>query len=362
METVVQRGPWELHYVSLYHLNGISALSDDRDQVIWQSAQASAVLSVNPDALAQFADWSKVITHGMLTGLFRDDPTRSTLARFEDEIRALCQARAQKFPRGVYFAYHASREVDPPTFSAYRRHDHFGIGFDAIDKDSVRNDYRSDMETALASVLLTMQPPADSRVFHVTDAIFFVDPKSGFPHFSVTVSLGEVRIAVNPSFEEGQAEMIARLASNIRANRPMQRVWSLHIASLSRGTDPLQAFMSAWNALEIFTSMVFSATYDEEMKQRLRAAHPPGIHPYFARLEDLAKGRIPLADKFAVIASILSANEAERDTATFRAIKKRRDEILHGVDDTCARLPTEQIQEMSVKYLRLHVQHPGLVE
>lgn len=134
----------------------------------------------------------------------------------------------------------------------------------------------------------------------------------------------------------------------------MSRPVSLLVTSLEEATGELQRFISAWSALEIFVNAAFKSTYETRWFEIMEEGAPASARPVFARFQDVMSDKYRLADKFLVIASVLDPATAAGDAAEFGRLKKLRDGLLHALD-TSSPLPTDAIQMLLLKYMRLHL-------
>ena len=66
-----------------------------------------------------------------------------------------------------------------------------------------------------------------------------------------------------------------------------------------------------------------------------------------------------LADKFLVIAAVLDSGAAAEDAAEFVRLKKFRDSLLHALEMPSSPLPTESVQKLMMKYMKLHLASQG---
>jgi hypothetical protein len=135
----------------------------------------------------------------------------------------------------------------------------------------------------------------------------------------------------------------------------LARPVSLLITSLDNATDELQGFIAAWSALEIFVNATFKATYEERLFQIMEEGAPQSAKGVFERFKDVMKDKYRVADKFLAIASVLDANGADNDLSEFKRIKKIRDGLLHALDTPLTPLPTDAVQKLLLKYLKLHL-------
>lgn len=137
----------------------------------------------------------------------------------------------------------------------------------------------------------------------------------------------------------------------------LDKVLNQLIQSLSKDNDEFRAFLAAWTALEIFVSSVFKQTYEQQWFDKLANATPPSAKAYFDSLKEVMNSRHKLTDKFVVLASLLNPEAADDDLMLFKKLKRRRDLTFHGSDDLASSYPTDSIQELLTKYLRLHLMH-----
>jgi hypothetical protein len=62
-----------------------------------------------------------------------------------------------------------------------------------------------------------------------------------------------------------------------------------------------------------------------------------------------------------VIASVLDSAGAADDTEGFRHLKKFRDKLFHALDAPSSALPTDAVQKLLVKYMKLHLREPSVM-
>ena len=82
---------------------------------------------------------------------------------------------------------------------------------------------------------------------------------------------------------------------------------------------------------------------------------PASAKPVFERLKDVMSDKYRLADKFLVIASVLDSGGAADDATEFGRLKKFRDGLFHALDTPLSPLPTEAVQKLLLKYMKLHL-------
>jgi hypothetical protein len=87
----------------------------------------------------------------------------------------------------------------------------------------------------------------------------------------------------------------------------------------------------------------------------MEAGAPASAKPVFERFQNVMSDKYRLADKFLVIASVLDSAAATEDAKEFRRLKKLRDGLLHALDTPSSVLPTEAVQKLILKYMKLHL-------
>lgn len=210
------------------------------------------------------------------------------------------------------------------------------------------------MHAVLAAVGLSLAPNADRQVERVGEVVYLVDPESEKPIYAFTMSAGAARVSIaSPMTADVIAEAGSRVA-RMMDDKAMARPASLLNTSFNQGTDALQGFIAAWSALEIFVNASFKARFESRWFDIMESGAPAAAKPVFERFKDVTSDKYRLADKFLVIAAVLDADAATADAEEFRKLKRIRDDLLHALE-TPAHLPTEAIQKLLLKYMRLHL-------
>jgi len=74
------------------------------------------------------------------------------------------------------------------------------------------------------------------------------------------------------------------------------------------------------------------------------------------RISEVMKDKYSLSHKFLVIASLLNDATASDDADAFDELKKIRDTFFHGSEISVSDFPTERIQRLVLKYMKLHLE------
>jgi hypothetical protein len=173
------------------------------------------------------------------------------------------------------------------------------------------------------------------------------------PIYVMTMRGGAARLSVSSPINGEIAAAIHLRFSKLVADNDMHRPISLLVISLRKSIDHLQAFISAWSALEIFVNTSFKRTYESDWLEIMEAGAPVSAKPVFKRFKEIMSDKYRLADKFLIMASVLDPEAAPSDSKDFRKLKKVRDDLLHGLESP-RDLPIEAVQSLLIKYMTLH--------
>jgi len=168
------------------------------------------------------------------------------------------------------------------------------------------------------------------------------------PSASATVTVQQKLLPEQAHEAAEFAQALLALPSNL-VNVP--RLLAL---SEETGGDRLRCFLAAWAGLEIFTSAAFKP-YEADFMGAVQAAVPSGTAALVRRLQEVMSDKYRLADRFTIIASALSPEDADADLSVFRVLKKARDDFAHSMSSDPGALPLEDTQRLLRKYLRLHL-------
>ena len=195
----------------------------------------------------------------------------------------------------------------------------------------------------------------DRTIEKLGDVVFLIDPNDGKPIYNLSAQFHGGRASVaSPLTEDVIAETAALTSKLVVQKGGMAKLVSLLITSLEDATSDLQSFISAWSALEIFVTSTFKSTYEARWFEIMEDGAPTSARPVFNRLKDVMRDKYRLADKFIVIASVLDSVAATKDSEEFGRLKKIRDEVFHN-ESRSPSLPTEAIQRLLLKYMKLHL-------
>ena len=354
-------GTIKVRYISVWKLRGGSKLVTDKDSLLLarlDNPRIEAHVTVDPEQQFRYIDQSAAIGYLIVKALFAENKKGSIQERVDAEVEAIKTRRKDRIGNGVFLVLEG--ETDIPATDFKNRHDasEFAACFDAVDKDKIRESFRPVVDALLIAVTLNLPLNADRLIEKAGEVIYLVDSITKAPVYSFIMKAGPVRLSVAAQLTEDLIENAAKLVPTITEDKSIARTVSLLIASLNRATDGLQAFIAAWTALEIFVNASFKATYEAEWFAIMKRGAPDAARPVFERFGDVMSDKYRLSDKFLIIASVLDDVGAPKDAIKFGELKEVRDKLLHALE-TPQNLPTDAVQSILVKYLKLHCTRPN---
>lgn len=318
----------------------------------------TATLTTNPEPDFLHIDKSAALAAQLLKGIFAPDKEGTLQERLGAELEEVRARREKRTRKGLFLIFECEAEIPTPEFKARCDVEEFGVCLDALDKKSVRETFRPTEQSVIMALGLGLPANADRRVEKLGDTVYLIDPADNKPIYAFSFQGGHARLSVASPLTGSVIAEVAAIAPKLAADKAMSRPVSLLVTSLEEAKEELQRFISAWSALEIFVNAVFKSTYEARWFEIMEEGAPVSARPVFARFQDVMSDKYRLADKFLVIASVLDPATAAGDAAEFGRLKKLRDGLLHALD-TSSLLPTDAIQKLLLKYMRLHLTGGG---
>jgi hypothetical protein len=341
----------KVRYVAIFKLHGANKLPEEAEctsLLTLQNPALAATLATNPDPYFLHIDKSAAL----LKGLFAPDGEGTRLAA---EIEAVKARRAKRTGTGLFLIFEGDTDIPTPEFKTRRDTDEFAVCFDAISKPEIRESFRPSVQSVITALSLSLPTNADRRLEKMGDVVYLVDPDNGKPIYTFTFQGGYVRASIASPLSQGIITESAAIAARLATHKTLARPISLLITSLDDATDELQVFIAAWSAFEIFINATFKVTYEARWFDIMEDGAPASAKPVFERFKDVMSDKYRLADKFLVIASVLDSSAAADDVTEFGRLKKFRDGLLHALDTPSSPLPTDAVQKLLLKYMKLHI-------
>lgn len=349
-------------YIAVYKIHGANKLPNDTEQEEFCALEKPAIktiLSANPEPHFDHIDKSAAIGTQLLKGMFAPDKEGTLEERLAAEIEAIKASRIQRTGNGVFLIIEGEQDTQIPEFKVRKDTQDFAISLDDISKPEIRNEFQAAVKSIILALGLSLSPNADRRVEKIGEVIFLVDPNDEKPIYIYNIQGGVAHCSVSSPLTQEIIDEAISLAPSLLKEKKIARPVSLLTTSLEDVTNELQTFISAWSALEIFANATFKETYQECWFQIMKSGAPDAANPVFERFQDVMKDKYRLTDKFLIIASVLDPDNATTDADKFSELKKVRDGLLHALDTPQSPLPIGEIQNLLLKYMKLHLNSKG---
>ncbi|MCA1442761.1 hypothetical protein I6F07_21565 [Ensifer sp. IC4062] len=344
-----------LDYIKVWKLLGVSKLPAEPPISRLGDPPMDFLLTADPEPYFVHIDKSRALANGLLKGLFKGEEDGSLDERLVSEIGAAKARRAKNQRPGCYLIALAVTDAPEPKFEARRDGADFEVAIDGLDKEAVHKTYRPTIDALLTGLALRLPSNADLRCEEI-GSVIFLTTNDAKPLYALSFKIGSAMLSVASLPPADLLDVAGSLAAKILDDTKLRRPIALLTSSINNTSDPLQAYLDGWNALEIFVQSVFKSTYDARWREIMEAGVPSAAKPVVDRLVEVMSDKYRLADKFLIIATILHPENAADDDTEFRRLKKSRDGVFHGTDDPADVFPTGAIQRLLLKYLHTHLQ------
>lgn len=347
-------------YISIHKVLGATALPQDTEAACIlrnDLPMLTATLVRNPEPYFVHIDRSVTLREQFLRGLFGSGNGAGPNEALATGIADIKSRRAKETAPGVFLVFEGEIEAPTLTPGARRDTEDFTVCFDAVAKPEIRQVFDGSLKSTIAALSLSLLGASSRSVQKLGEEVYLVDTLTQKPTYSFTVTGFAPTVSISGPMTTVVISEAAALALQLLADRKLARPVSLLLTSLEKETDELQSFIAAWSALEIFVNAMFKSTYEARWFKIMEDGAPESSEPFFERLKDVMNDKYRLADKFVVIASVLDSAGAKVDYLEFSKIKKVRDGLLHALDSPLSALPIGIVQNLLLKYVKLHLAH-----
>lgn len=345
-------------YIAVYKIYGANKLPEDLEHIDFcalENPTIKTALTTNPEPHFYHIDNSVALGTQLLKGMFSPHKQGTLEESLAVEIDAVKASRTKRTGNGIFLIIEGEKDASIPEFKVRKDTKNFAISLDDISKSEIRNEFQAQVKSIVLALGLSLSPNADRRVEKVGDIVFLVDADDEKPIYLYNIQGGIARCSLSSPLTKEAIDEAISLAPALLANNKIARPISLLTTSLEDVTNELQTFISAWSALEIFVNTTFKETYQKHWFKIMKSGAPDSANPVFERFEIVMKDKYRLADKFLIIASVLDPDNAAKDTDKFVGLKKVRDGLLHALDTPSSPLPIDAIQNLLLKYMKLHL-------
>jgi hypothetical protein len=192
----------------------------------------------------------------LLRTMFGDEKLQDLSKTIEVEITEIQEERRAKKKLGAYavITINGNAELNINA-KLHRKTDQFNICFDAIDKDSLRNQHKEKIYSIVSSLSMSTSPEYHAE--KISSGIYFFDENKK-PLYCFTMHGGRARLIQAKPIDIEKEKEITKLIGLSNSNQHFKTPFRLFTQSLETTQDKLRSFISALSALEIFTNKGFS--------------------------------------------------------------------------------------------------------
>lgn len=344
-------------YTVVWGITGIQLAPTDGDIELINDAGRGlrALLTLDPDRYTMHGDRAAALGTMILEFFFRGIPRPDNIddgmAAWVEQIRAERKQELGNTP-ALVITVEAESELEFLEADRCGENESFVLCLDTVDKDTIRERFRSAVTAAVNAVILSIENIETMRKVH--DSVVFERP-DGKPVYALTSHV-TASLSVRKPIPTGIEKTTISYYMLLAADSHLQRVQQLLRAAQETREDQLRAFLAAWAALEILINRLFPE-YERRFFERMLGEEPQAaLTTFLERMRDVMKDKYGLNDKFAASAVQLAPNEADRDLETMKEVKRIRDRLFHGEQVDEDALPVDQALYLARKYLRLHLE------
>jgi hypothetical protein len=341
-------------YRTIYQFEGISDSNLVKDKIVFQNEVLGITVLLTKDINLHCSDIDKGLACGILIfrGMLADEKLQELPEAIEVEVKKIKEARMANKKSGAYAVITIKGNVELNiNENLHKETNQFHICFDAIDKDSLRDQHKEKVHSIISSLSMCTGPEYHAE--RISSGIHFIDD-NGKLLYNFTMRESRVRIILSKPINIETENEITKIIGLSTSNQQFKTPFRLFTQSLETTQDELRSFISAWSAIEIFTNKVFSI-YEDKFISNIADDHDShGVNQFLIHIKDVMKDKYRLTDKFSLIASFLS-DEIEKDIKLFKSMKNLRDDISHGKEFNEESLPVEDARKLAAKYLKDHM-------
>jgi hypothetical protein len=347
-------------YVAAWAVGGISLPSVSGPIDLSRSGNPRFLLTRDPDELLVEIERGGAVANVLLNlvlGHSEHADFGDAVALAMDNIRTARQKKAGEQAALVVEAHgEVAATIDKERLA---ERDGFVVAFDAVDKQTIRQAHRRDVEAMRLALALESEPPL--RFTPLIDDIYLTD-EQGRTLYSLTFSVtGEATVSRGLA-PDGPSRISARYVRLARMES-LERVQRLFSEMADSEADRLRAFLTGWAALEVFINKTFK-TYEDRFLAPLTAAEQPVLRERFlVRVKEVMKDKYRLTDKFLAVAAVLFPDAPDAtlsgDFENFRQVKGSRDAIYHGEQFCDGELPVHELSGLLRRYLLAYLESPS---
>ncbi|MDL2124672.1 MAG: hypothetical protein LWX51_16700 [Deltaproteobacteria bacterium] len=373
-----EHGPFTYTYLAIAAVPGMRLSDDTEGHLDFCSLpewNAEVFLTEDWDTHCVHIDRSAALAYLMLTG-FRGRKRFGRLSVywhklmvflfggekvFRDRLeRETIAARARrhenhKSPR-CYLVYRAMGDlIQPVPLNAARRFGNIGFGIDAIQGVPYREQHRRALHSSATALSLALVDTNGSPHIHFFQDLIYLTGKDGFTLYSHTLEMGAATLIISSLSSAGCIDTAKSYIPRMINDNRIEIAISLFVESQNKKNDNLRSFIAAWSALELLInrlSKVARAEWRSLLETRMST-----LPPWDRNLVEVSSEEYRMRDRFFSVTCVLDLDSAQADSEAFIRINDVRSGFYHRMEVRDKDLPTNDVQTLFRKYLRLGLAH-----
>ena len=343
----------DIVHLSVHRVTGLISLPDNADCELLHSpaTRVRAWLTMNRET--PFLHLKRCAAYDRMIAQMLVDKSTGPLAapdRFAQALTATTILEGIRWDRPLLLI-EACGTVDPVDGGRIDDMGTCGLGLRLFDPTTLVDAGKIALDAAIAGIALMLPPHTTPTVEALGTVGYAVESPSGRFLYSLESSASG-SITPFTSIDAGRLGEIPSAVERLFKSADLRTV--VHLLSRSlQTTDDLQAFLTAWAALEVFLDKAFK-TYKPKIYTQLKAGVAAAAVPFVERLQKVIEedARYNVRDKFVVVSSFLNSVDAGADLTMFVGLKKQRDGI-HDMKSPAGGYRASATQGLLRKYLRL---------
>jgi hypothetical protein len=263
-----------------------------------------------------------------------------------NELNKIQSSRATRVGGRAVLLFAAQGEENVTITDSLREHSDFLTVRNGFPRGLLSGRYSEKLDSIKAAISLEI-----STLDHfepLAEGTFFQWP-DGRPLYSYTFTVAG-RGTIAQSATQGNASTISARFAALASTATSQSAQRLVARMAEEPSDKLRQFVFGWIALEIFVNQSFA----RHGRTVIDAMANDGASGVGARLVKHGQHSVndgySLVGRFMIAAAALfpaaSEEEQEADLATFKMVKRTRDDLFHGEDVQEEALPVSELQRL----------------
>jgi hypothetical protein len=253
---------------------------------------------------------------------------------------------------GCYLIYQAEGDViEPVKFDAARRFGKIGFAIDAIRGILYRELHRPALHSTVTALSLALVDSNGSPDTHFIGDMIYLSGRDGLTVYSRTLQEGTLSVTVSALSDPESLRTANRFIPAIIKERRIATAISLFVQSQKKESDNLRSFIAAWSALELVINLLCKLVREDWERLLTTDAMPS----WDKDLTRVTPDDYRMRDRFFSVACVLDLGAASADSKRFAHANDVRSKFYHRMDIQERELPTDDVQNLFRKYLRLYL-------